>query len=245
MENKVMPLTPAIDLFESQHTPTSKPEIYYPETDGKPLGETEWHVRAILQLFGALDYFFRRATDVYIAADMLLYYEQGESSVFKVPDVFVVRGVSKAPRRIYKLWEEQVAPCAIFEITSRRTRWEDVAEKRGLYEVLGVREYFLFDPLEEYLQPRLQGFQLVEGHYEPLPLTDAGGIVSTELGVVLQPDGFYLRVVDPASGEVIPSMQEAAEQAQAEAQRAESAEAELARVRAELAELKRRQAAEK
>lgn len=49
------------------------------------------------------------------------------------------KGVSKRERRSYKLWEEEVTPCTIFEITSQSTRLEDLATKRGLYELLGVR----------------------------------------------------------------------------------------------------------
>jgi Uma2 family endonuclease len=267
-----MQITSVLDSV-LQHKPvTSRQEVYYPERDGKPLGETDWHISAILYLLGALRYVFRRTTDVYVAADMLFYYEEGNPSVFKVPDVYVVRGVSKAPRRIYKLWEEKVTPCTIFEVTSRGTRWEDAAEKKGLYEFLGVREYFMFDPLAEYLKPRLQGFRLIEGRYAPIAPSRGGALVSDELGVILRPVDYYLRVVDPTTNAIIPSMEEAAEQAeearqqaeietaraqaeaeraqaeagraQAEAHRADTAEAELARLRAELAALKRQGADE-
>ena len=47
----------------------------------------------------------------------------------------------------------------VFEITSRGTRLEDLGTKRALYAMLGVREYFLYDPLGEYLQPPLQGYR--------------------------------------------------------------------------------------
>lgn len=73
---------------------------------------------------------------------MLFYYEQGNIAEFKVPDVFVVKGIAKHDRRVYKLWEEQQAPCVVFEITSRGTRLEDLGTKRALYEMLGVRESY-------------------------------------------------------------------------------------------------------
>ena len=33
---------------------------------------------------------------------------------------------------------------------------------------LKVREYFLFDPFEEYLKPSLQGYRLLRGPYKPI-----------------------------------------------------------------------------
>jgi hypothetical protein len=189
---------------------------------------------------------------------MFFYYEEGDPSAVKAPDVFVVKGVDKRDRWIYRLWVEQVAPCTIIEITSRNTRLEDMTTKRGLYEFLGVKEYILFDPLEEYLSPRLQGFHQVEGLYRPMALQADGTLLSSELGVVLKPEGLLLRVVDPATGEVMPTLGEAVDQiqatmeqakieaqrAEAETQRANLAEAELARLRAELEQLRGRLAEE-
>lgn len=220
--------------------------IHYPESDGKPMGETGFHVMAILSLLASLRAFFRNAPDVYAGADMLFYYEEGDPKVYKVPDVFVAKGVATHERRTYKLWEEKVSPNVIFEITSRSTRWEDTGEKKGLYAELGVREYFLFDPQGEYLKPRLQGFQLVQDFYQPLAPNKDGSLRSKELGLILRPDGNLLRLVDPASGELVPTLDEALEsrdeaeaRAAAETQRAEAAEAELARLRDEIERLKR------
>jgi hypothetical protein len=135
---------------------------------------------------------------------------------------------------------------------------EDLTTKRGLYELLGVREYFLFDPLDEYLSPRLQGFSLVEGYYQPMSLSPEGTLASQELGVILQPEDELLRIADAATGEIIPTLNEAMDQSQtlrqlaeekakyaeAEAKRADTAEAELARLQAELERLRRQQGGE-
>lgn len=220
--------------------------ITYPETDGQPMGESDVHINVMLYLRQALRYLFRQAEQIYVAANMFLYYEEGNPEARRAPDVFVVKGVVKHDRRIYKLWEEKIVPCVIFEITSRSTRLEDMGAKRGLYELLGVQEYFLFDPRDEYLSPRLQGFRLVEGYYQPFGLSSDGTLLSQELGVILKPEGILLRVVDPATGEEIPTLDEAIgqtqtalEQAQSEAKRADQAEAEAARLRAELEQLRR------
>ena len=59
-------------------------------------------------------------------------------------------------RRTFKVWEECKCPDLVIEVTSRKTRTEDTEQKLELYrDVLKVREYFLFDPLEEYLEPSL------------------------------------------------------------------------------------------
>lgn len=223
---------------ESTRSAPAGSAIHYPESDGQPIGETDFHITAILYLRQALRHFFRQTEQIYVAADMLFYYEEGNPAAVKAPDVFVVKGISKHDRRIYKLWEEEMAPCTIFEVTSRSTRLEDLGTKRGLYEMLGVREYFLFDPLDEYLSPRLQGFGLVGEYYQPLALSPDGTLRSQELGVILRPEGTLLRVVDPATGEAVPTLDEAIELAQAEAGRANAAEAEATRLRAELARLR-------
>jgi Uma2 family endonuclease len=163
--------------------------IYYPESDGQPVGETDFHITAIFYLRQALRYIFRQAPQTYIAANMLFYYEEGNPSAVKAPDVFVVKGVAKHDRRIYQLWLEQRVPCAIIEITSRATRLEDMTAKRGLYGFLGVNEYILFDPLVEYLSPPLQGFHLVQDSYRSMELQPDGTLLSVELGCILKPEG--------------------------------------------------------
>jgi Uma2 family endonuclease len=231
----------------------AKPKIDYPESDGQPMGETDFHITAILHLLQALRHFFRQADQIYVAADMLFYYEEGNPTAYKVPDVFVVKGIAKRDRHIYKLWKEGVAPCVVFEVTSSSTWLEDWGNKRALYEKLGVSEYFLFDPLDEYLSPRLQGFRLAEGYYQPMALSQEGTLYSEELGLRLQPEGTILRLVDPTTDKALPTLDEAVEmalaeteraeaeakRALAEAERADTAEAELARLRAELERLRR------
>ena len=45
-------------------------KLVYPESDGKPMGETWYHVRAMLELHPVLEDFFRDRPDVFIATDM-------------------------------------------------------------------------------------------------------------------------------------------------------------------------------
>ena len=71
----------------------------------------------------------------------------------------------------------------VFEVTSKKTRKQDLTKKFEIYrDVLRVREYFLFDPFEEYLDPSLQGYRLVDGNYEPIAMVK-GGMPSEVLGL--------------------------------------------------------------
>jgi Uma2 family endonuclease len=226
--------------------------IEYPESDGKPLGETDVHRREILEIIAMLQRFFAALADVYVSGNLMFYYEEGNPGAVVSPDVFVVKGVPNRLRRVYKLWEEQQAPAVVIEITSRSTRLEDKGNKRALYAMLGVREYFMFDPLAEYLTPSLQGFVLADDEYVSLKPAVDGSLASAELGLRLVAEGAMLRLIDGATGERLLRTDEleAARRAEAEARRAEAearraAEeraaamaAEVERLRAELARLR-------
>ncbi|MEZ4734484.1 MAG: Uma2 family endonuclease [Caldilineaceae bacterium] len=85
------------------------------------------------------------------------------------PDCFVVFGVAPHKRRTYKLWEEGAGPAVAIEVSSRKTRREDLTTKKQLYAQLGVREYFIYDPTADYLQPPLVGFTLTGSGYQLMP----------------------------------------------------------------------------
>jgi Uma2 family endonuclease len=167
-------------------TGTAGTHIVYPESDGKPMAETDVHIDALIYLREALKDYFREMPQVYVAGNMLLYYEAGDPTACVAPDVFVVQGVGKHERRTYKLWHEGVAPAVVFEITSRGSRLEDLGTKRALYAMLRVQEYFVYDPLGEYLEPSLQGYRLQGDDYERMCPEADRGLVSQVLGVDLR-----------------------------------------------------------
>jgi hypothetical protein len=149
--------------------------------------------------------------------------------------VFVVRGVAKHNRDNYLIWKEKKGPEAAIELTSQSTRDEDVDDKFHLYwDVLKVYEYFLFDPHNEYLQPQLQGYRLIDGQYVRIEPVD-GRLPSEILGLHLEANGKELRLYDPATGKWLPTPQEALERAEAARQQAEAAQqqAEAAQQQAE------------
>ncbi len=221
-------------------TPTGQhlAEPYFPESDGQPMGETGFHVATILHLIGVLQTFFRKRNDVLVGGNQFMYWEADDPTQVASPDVYVIFGVSPEPRRTIKTWVEGKAPDVVFEITSRKTKSEDIRFKRALYEELGVKEYFLFDPENDYLRPPLQGFKLVTGRYAPL----SGETLHSELlGVDLRVVERELRLFNAATGQMLLDevesadlIDEQAEQLEELRRRAEAAEAELARLRAKL-----------
>jgi Uma2 family endonuclease len=121
-------------------------DIEYPESDGQPMAETDLHRDEMIELILALTRRYQDVPDVYVSGNLFLYYVQGDPRAVVAPDVFLVRGVPKRKRRIYKLWEEGRVPSLVIELTSDNTQDEDIDRKKSLYQRLGVEEYFLHDP---------------------------------------------------------------------------------------------------
>ena len=156
------------------------------------------------------------------------------------PDVLVAFGVGSHRRRSYAIWQEGKPPEFVMEIASVSTWRRDRDEKPAIYESLGVREYFLYDPVGGRLEPRLQGHVLRDGRYRPLRperlANGERGLRSETLGLwaYLAGPEQALRWHDPVTGKALEDYAEvhAAREA-AEARAAEEAAArEMAEARA-------------
>jgi Uma2 family endonuclease len=220
-------------------------EVEYPISDGKPMAESDLHRDLGIYVIEALKQHFRTRSDAYVSGNNFIYWIEGNPRRSVSPDAYVVLGVQMRPRDCYMSWlEGGRLPNVVFEFTSKKTRREDTAKKRPLYEEeLRVPEYFLFDPRGDYLNPRLQGYRLGGDHYTPLEVVN-GRLHSEQLNLDLVQQGETLRLYDPVSGAWLLSPRELADQAAVEARRATAAEAEAASLRAELEELRRRLAGE-
>ncbi len=209
--------------------------VEYPDSDGKPVAESDFQLNELIYAREGLRIYYRDRRgrdDVYVAGNLLIYYEQGNPRASVAPDVFVVIGVANHDRRSYRLWDEGAkAPDFVLEITSHSTREEDQGHKRELYRRLGVKEYWQYDPTGDYLKPVLQGLVLAAGEYGPI----AGGetpsgrlaVASEVLGLELHVTDDGLRFHDPDMGQYVMS------HAEAEAARA-AAEARVAELEASL-----------
>lgn len=198
-------------------------EILYPETDGKPMGETDYHIQTITYIYQALSAFFSSAMDVKVLADIMFYYEEGNPRKFFSPDVMVVKGVGNHPRRSYKLWEEKQFPQVIFEISSRGTWGEDLNKKWLLYQQFGVKEYYIFDPEYDYLPEPLIAYRVKRGELKQVAVKNKQ-IFSEELELDVVDTGEGLRFLNPETKEFLRTLTEA--------------EDELSRLREELQQLK-------
>lgn len=214
-------------------------EMEYPTSDGQPMAETTLHRKVMADLIEALDRRYAGVPDVWVGGNLFLCYRKGDPSAALAPDVLLAKGVSKWDRPNYLLWEE-TAPSLILEITSRKTRGEDRGKKKDVYERIGVEEYVLFDPYGDWLRPRLQGFRLEGGRYQPIAPAEDGSLASRTTGLILRPEGERLRLFDPAAGRPLlwtDELEGARAEAEAALAGAETAlaEAETARAEAETA----------
>ena len=190
--------------------------IEYPSSDGIPMGETERHAVVTMDARQALGHFFRERPDAYVGIDMLLYWVEGDPKQSVAPDVFVVFGAPKLPRRdTWLVWKEGgQTPDFVLEVTSKKTRRTDEGKKRRLYERLGVEEHWQFDPTGDYLDPLLKGARLVDGRYEPVaPIKGVDGSLRFRslLGLELRLEGGELRFFAPTGGYYLPTCEEAFE----------------------------------
>ncbi len=92
-------------------------ETYYPESDGAPMAETELHLEELVYVWQALKDRFQDEPDVFVGANLFLYYRRGDPRAVVAPDGFVVKGVPKLlpgnrRRRKYLLWERARRPAS-------------------------------------------------------------------------------------------------------------------------------------
>jgi hypothetical protein len=144
------------------------------------------------------------------------------------PDVMVIFEVAAGGRDNYKIWEEGQVPAVIFEITSKSTQITDIGFKRDLYAQMGVLEYWLFDPKNEWLEQQLQGYRLKGEEYEPII---AGQSLVLGLQLSIEDKKIALHRLD--NGEKLPFPSELADQVNQERQA--KLDAEQAKLQAEQA----------
>ena len=240
------------NALRTSYAPTETAD-HYPESDGKPMAETDLHIEAIFRMRSIFRGYYADTPDVYISGNLMMYYEDTRPPKAVSPDLLISFGVGKKPRRTYKIWEEGKPPDFVVEFSSKGTFQNDLNNKMELYARLGISEYFLCDVDRRYLPAPLMGFRLVAGEYVEIAPNADGGIFSETLGLDFHvlADGFG--IYDPVTQEWLQTPEEAAnsraerdreraerdrERAERDRERAEHAETELARLREELARLK-------
>ena len=215
----------APNVRQIPYAPTETTEDLYPESDGKPMADTDLHLYWIKRVQDIIDTFFSQDPAVYISGNIMMYDIEGPARTAVSPDILLCFGIGQKFRRTYKVWEEGKPPDFVMEFSSKRTYRNDLDEKMAHYARMGIPAYFLYDPDRRYLPSPLMGFRLVEGVYVEISPNADGGIHSEILGLDfhLLPEG--LGIYDPRTEQWLQT-------------RAEKAEAEVERLQAENARLK-------
>ena len=156
-------------------------DVLYPLETDEPMASSLSHGLAMQYAQLAMSYHLRDV-ECLVAADYIFYYRElppGATGPAPsvTPDVMVVLDFTPPRDTSYRLWEVGKAPDLVMEMSSRATHRQDQFHKHHLYAELGIREYWLYDPHGGYLEPRLEGWRLEEGLYQPI-----AGELQPELG---------------------------------------------------------------
>lgn len=219
-------------------------KILYPESDGRPIAETQKHIRTITRMLESLDAYFAPEADVNVFANIMFYYEEENPKKCVSPDVFVVKGIDKTPRRIFKLWAENV-PVVVFEISSRGTWSDDLTRKFKLYEQFGVKEYYIYDPEYASLPEPLIAFRLNEKSEFVKQNVENNWIHSDALSLEIVDNGETLRFFNPVTQLYLSTLAEAEFEKSILEQQNETITNENERLKAEIARLQSLMNAEK
>ena len=185
--------------------------------------------KAILTLRAYYRYYLGR-TDVLVNGEGYLCRRAGEARRSPHPDCLVALNLPFDPELIsgangYTIEEVGQPPDLVIEVGSPTSGRRDYTVKRELYAALDVTEYWRFDfSGGQFHDVPLAGDRLVEGAYEPLPITIGQDRVhrgySAALGLELHWDEGQLRFFAPDSGDYLPNLEESwAERDQARAER--------------------------
>lgn len=213
-------------------------EVFYPESDGKPMAENTRQYRYIVLTVEGINALFRNDPDVFVAGDLFWYPVEGHPEIVQAPDAMVAFGRPKGDRGSYQQWREgNVAPQVVFEILSPSNFGPEMRDKRSFYEQYGVEEYYVYDPD----RGKLEGWQRQQGQLRQI--SSMQGWISPRLNVRFQlvngelelyrPDGAPFIRLDEALEQVAMQQRQAAiERQRAETER-ERAETERERADAE------------
>jgi len=117
---------------------------------------------------------------VFVDAGTVICYNPENLNDRVFPDCYVAFDVPAGAifaQNGYLIWQVGKAPDFALEVASESTARRDITFKRELYERIGVREYWRFDPSGgDYYGEPIAADRMVEGAHEPVELAvnDAG-----------------------------------------------------------------------
>ena len=144
----------AIDTDTITSVASAKPSLVeYPDSDGKPMSDNTLQLDTIFYIVGALRVWFLERLDVFVAGDLLWYYEEGNPKARIAPDGLVAFGRPPGYRGSYMQWiEGGVCPQVVFEVLSPKNTPTEMQRKYALYARLGCVEYYLIDPYTKAIE---------------------------------------------------------------------------------------------
>lgn len=189
-------------------------EVFYPESDGKPMAENTLQYRWMVLLIENIRELFVHHPNVFVAGDLLWYPVKGRADISLAPDCLVAFGTRQGDRRSYKQWEEGTPPHVVFEVLSPSNTAIEMLDKLRSYELYGVEEVYYFNPENGELRAWLrQEDKLVQ-------VKQVEGLVSPRLKIRFWPGKGDMKVERP-DGTAFESFTELGERADHERARAE------------------------
>ncbi len=220
------PSAATVDMFDpplvEQPTIDEAPHLYedgilYPEEDGIPLPDPFEQELEYVAVNVTLRGYYADQPNTFVSGNTFVYYDRGAPRRYVSPDCYIafdvdVDSLYRANR--YRIWAVGKPPDFALEIGSQSTARNDLIPKRELYALMGIGEYWRYDPTPDsrhYGEP-LVGEQLVDGEYQRLLVEpDAEGRPrghSPTLGLDLVWEDGELRFYNPATGEWLNSYAE-------------------------------------
>ncbi|HXT35823.1 MAG TPA: Uma2 family endonuclease, partial [Chloroflexota bacterium] len=177
--------------------------------------ESPWMVASdyhLLAEHGAViptrNYLLRRRPDLYVSGELLVRYPKPDGSTGQVGPDMLAAYAPQGLRSSFDVVKEGGFPAFVLEIVSPESDRRDKYDKARLYDLLGAREYAIFDPRGREGR-QLWGYRRDErGAWLPWPREQWGEPWSAVLGLTLVAVGFLLRFRDEETGLLIPLLDE-------------------------------------
>ena len=209
--------------------------VCYPESDGVPLPDGETQGLHFQALVPALRGHYVDQPRTHVNGNTFIYYDEGTPRRAVSPDCYVAFDVDVdiiEHNNNYRIWDMGKPPDFVLEIASENTADNDLHPKRELYAIIGIGEYWRYDPTpdSEFYGEPLVGERLVDGEYQRMPVEPddegrpRGHSPTLGLDLVWEGDG-RLRFYDTARGEWLRDFDETRAELVAERTAREVAEA--------------------
>jgi Uma2 family endonuclease len=189
-------------------------EVFYPESDGKPMAENTLQYRWIVLLIENIKQLYAQHPSVFVAGDLLWYPVKGRADISLAPDCLVAFGPRQGDRGCYKQWEEGTAPHVVFEVLSPSNTGPEMMDKLRAYERYGVEEVYYFDPQTGQLRAWIRQ----EGQLTPVEKVH--GFESPRLKIRFWPGPADMKITRP-DGSAFESFSELADRVRTESERAQ------------------------